>query len=250
VFGFLPPRSGGFGSDLGTFGLRHGLEAALPTDLTALAPNDRHVGGKVRQPPVYRTRFEREVSMLIRVALLLLWVTTALGQNSVEARSAGAVPYPRLIHAELPLYPPAAWSAHLCGTIEIDVTVEKGAVVEAQVKRGMIETQVPGEKGAVKDEQQAKLLSYLSFPSVANVKTWQFQPEGRTTFMVTYVYKIEGEQTPLPENPKIELDLPRVVKVTVRPFQPSCSDCVSQKGDGQQSHHDGASLSHEGGCPR
>ena len=168
--------------------------------------------------------------MLTRIAFLLLWLTTALGQNSVEARSAGAVPYPRLIHAELPLYPSAAWSAHLSGTIEIDVTVEKGAVVEAQVKHGIVETQVGGERGAVKEEQQAKLLSYLSLPSVANVKTWQFQPEERSTFTVTYVYKIEGEQTPLPENPKIELDLPRVVKVTVRPFKPSCSDCVSQKG--------------------
>jgi hypothetical protein len=185
--------------------------------------------------------------MLIRVALLLLWVTTAVGQTTVEARPADGVPYPRLIHAELPLYPPAAWSAHLGGTIEIDVTVEKGTVVEAQVKHGLIETQTGDEKRALKQVEQAKLLPYLSLPSVANVKTWRFEPEGRITFVVTYVYKIAGEQTPLPENPKIEVDLPRVVKVTVRPFKPSCSDCVSQKGDGQQSHHDGASLSHEAG---
>jgi hypothetical protein len=101
----------------------------------------------------------------------------------------------------------------------------------------------------VKEEQQEKLLSYLSLPSVANIKTWQFDPEpgGRTTFSVMYVYKIEGEQTPLPENPKIELDLPRVVKVTVRPFKPSCSDCVSQNGDAQQPQHDAASLGHRAG---
>ncbi len=168
--------------------------------------------------------------MLSRVVLLLLWVTTAVGQTTVEARPADGVPYPRLIQAELPLYPPAAWSAHLGGTVEVDVTVEKGTVVDAQIKRGMIETQGV-EKRALKEQQQGKLLSYLSLPSVANVKTWRFDPEPgeRTTFSVMYVYKIEGEQTPLPENPKIELDLPRVVKVTVRPFKPSCSDCVSQK---------------------
>lgn len=185
--------------------------------------------------------------MLIRVALLLLWVTAAVGQTTVEAKPADGVPYPRLIHAELPLYPPAAWSAHLGGTVEVDVTVEKGTVVDAQIKSGMVETQGAEKRGLKKEEQQRKLLSYLSLPSVANVKTWQFDPEPgeRTTFSVIYVYKIEGEQTPLPENPKIELDLPRVVKVTVRPFKPACSDCISQKGDGQQSRHDGASFGHE-----
>jgi hypothetical protein len=186
--------------------------------------------------------------MLSRIALLLLWVTTAVGQTTVEARPASGVPYPRLVHAELPLYPPAAWSAHLGGTVEIDVTVEKGTVVDARVKRGGVATQ-GAEKGAVKEEQQEKLLSYLSLPSVANIKTWQFDPEpgGRTTFSVMYVYKIEGEQTSQPENPKIELDLPRVVKVTVRPFKPSCSDCVSQNGDAQQPYHDAASMGHEVG---
>ena len=44
--------------------------------------------------------------MLTRVALLLLWVTIALGQTAVEIRPADAVRYRRLIRAELPLYPP------------------------------------------------------------------------------------------------------------------------------------------------
>ena len=66
---------------------------------------------------------------------------------------------------------------------------------------------------------------YLSNPSVANVKTWQFQSEDRTTFLVTYVYKIEGEETPLREDPKVELDLPRLVKV--RRSQPSRSSSIA-----------------------
>jgi hypothetical protein len=165
--------------------------------------------------------------MLIRVALLVLWVTTAVGQTTAEVRPAEVVPYPTLIHAELPLYPPPAWSAHFGGTIEINVTVENGIVVEAQVKHGVIETQIGDEKHALKQEEQAKLLPYLSLPSVANVKTWRFDPGGRITFVVTYVYKIAGEQTPLPANAKIEIDLPRFVKVTVRPFNPSCSDCTA-----------------------
>jgi len=49
---------------------------------------------------------------------------------------------------------------------------------------------------------------------------------------VTYVYQIEGEQTSLPENPKVELDLPRLVKVTAKPFKPTCSDCGAQNRSG------------------
>lgn len=165
--------------------------------------------------------------MLTRSAVFLLWVASALAQNSVEAKHPDTTHYPIVTHAEVPSYPPAAWSAHLGGTVEIEVTVEKGAVVDVKVKRGTVETQVAAERPPI-GESQAKLLPYLSIPSVANVKTWQFQPEDLTTFIVTYVYKIEGEQTPHPENPKIELDLPRTVRVTVRPFKPSCSDCVTQ----------------------
>jgi len=165
--------------------------------------------------------------MLTRGAVFLLWVASALAQNSVEAKHPDTPHYPMVTRAEIPLYPPAAWSAHLGGTVEIEVTVEKGAVVEVKVKRGAVETQVAAKKPTM-SENQVKLLPYLSNPSVANVKTWQFQPEDRTTFIVTYVYKIEGEQTLQPENPKIELDLPRAVKVIARPFKPSCSDCVTQ----------------------
>lgn len=165
--------------------------------------------------------------MLTRLLVFLLFAGSAFGQSAVGTPLADAAHYPKLIHAELPLYPPIPWTAHISGTVEIQVTVEKGAVVDAQLK--------------------SDSSPYLSNPSLANVKSWQFQSEDRTAFLVTYVYKIEGKETKLPENPKIELDLPRFVTVTARPFKPSCSDCVSQKSDGQQSHHDGASLSHEAG---
>jgi hypothetical protein len=160
------------------------------------------------------------VTTVLAIALGL----SALGQTTQSATTSGdSMPYPMLIRAEIPLYPPAAWSAHLGGKIEIEVTIEKGAVVDAHVKHGMIELQGGGEKSAVNDDQ-IKLVPYLSLPSISNVKTWQFEPEGRITFIVTYVYKIEGEQTLQPENPKIELDLPRAVRVTARPFKPSRSD--------------------------
>ena len=162
--------------------------------------------------------------MFARVLVFLLLVTSAIGQTTDEAKSAEGVHYPRLIRAEIPFYPPAARAAHFGGTVEIQVTVENGAVLDAQVQGGMVTAQASSEQGAMRDNQE-KLLPYLSLPSVANIKTWQFQPEDHSTFLVKYVYKIEGEETPLPENPKVQLDLPHLVTVTVRPVKPSCSDC-------------------------
>ncbi len=153
--------------------------------------------------------------MLTRLLAFLLFAGSAFGQSAVGTPLSDATHYPKLIYAELPLYPPIAWTANLGGTVEIQVTVERGAVVDAQLKSGSS--------------------PYLSNPSLENVKTWKFQSEDRASFLVTYIYKIEGKETRLPENPKIELELPRVVKVTARPFRSSCSDCVS---DGHMSGSD------------
>jgi hypothetical protein len=112
--------------------------------------------------------------------------------------------YPNLIRAEIPLYPPLARTAHISGAVEIQITVERGAVVEVQVK--------------------SSSSPHLTNPTVANVKTWQFESEDPTTFLVKYVYEIEGKQTPLPENPRVELDLPRLVRITARPFKPTSTD--------------------------
>lgn len=146
--------------------------------------------------------------MFISILLALILTIPAFGQNKAEAPPAEATThYPNVIHADLPLYPPLPWTAHIGGTVDIQVTVEKGSVVDAQVKSSTTKNQV------------------LLLKSVENVKTWQFRSEDHATFVVRYVYQIVGEQTPLPENPKIELDLPLLVKITAKPFKPTCSDC-------------------------
>jgi TonB family protein len=148
------------------------------------------------------------MSTRILLGMILLtamaWSQGASSQKAVEAH------YPNLVRAELPLYPPLAWSAHLSGTVEIQVTVKRGSVEDAQIKSSTAKNQL------------------LSLHSLENVKTWQFQSENRTTFVVTYIYQIEGKETLLPENPKVELELPLFVKVTARPFKPTCSDCISE----------------------
>jgi hypothetical protein len=124
----------------------------------------------------------------------------------------------------MPFYPAAAWTAHFGGSVEIEITVDQGVVVDARVKHGKIEAAAPGETEAMRGNEPT-LLPYLAVPSVENVKTWRFQPEARTTFLVTYVYKIEGTETLQPENPRVELDLPRFVRVTTRPFKPTTTAC-------------------------
>jgi hypothetical protein len=154
---------------------------------------------------------------------VFLLAASAFGQSTADTPATQATHYPNLIHAELPLYPPIARAAHITGTVEIQVVVEKGAVVDAQVKSVVLDPS--NDRVVLNDEGRKKVGLYLSNPSLANLKTWQFQSEDRTIFLVTYIYKIEGEQTQLSEDPKIELDLPRLVKVTAKPVKLYCSDC-------------------------
>lgn len=160
--------------------------------------------------------------IILSIALFILAVPL-FSQNLPDAPSDSTIHYPNLVHAELPLYPPIAWSAHIAGSVEIKVTVEKGSVVDAQVKS--VEIHILGPDHPPKNDSRTKsaVSSYLLDPSLANVKTWQFQPRRRTTFVVKYVYRIEGKQTLRPENPKIELDLPTIVRITARPFEPTIS---------------------------
>lgn len=145
---------------------------------------------------------------------VLLVAACASGQGTANNRDTRAGHYPELVYAELPLYPSLAWTAHISGAVQIRITVENGAVVDAEVESSTTKNKL------------------LAFRSVENVNTWRFRPERRTTFAVNYVYRIEGKQTPLPENPRVELDLPLLVKITARPFKPSCFDCsaLSQTG--------------------
>jgi len=146
---------------------------------------------------------------------MILLVTVAWGQTAPNQNPAETT-YPRIIHADIPLYPALAWALQLTGTVEIQVVVQKGAVVNAEVKSVVLGP----TKYVLNDEGKKKVGLYLSNPALANVKTWQFQQEDDSaTFSVEYVYRIEGEPTPVSGNPIVELDLPRLVTVTARPLK-------------------------------
>lgn len=96
--------------------------------------------------------------MSTRMLVVLLLAACVLGRGRA-AVPAEPTHYPLLVHADLPTYPPLARYAHISGTVEIQITVEKGAVVDAQVKSNSSVNQL------------------LPLRSVENLKTWQFQSE-------------------------------------------------------------------------
>jgi hypothetical protein len=163
--------------------------------------------------------------MLTRILLGVTLLSAAAWGQAHPGQKAVAQHYPHLIRAEVPLYPPLARTLNVTGIVEIQVVVEKGVVTDTQVKSVVIASQ---NGSPLNDEGTKKVGAFLSNPALANLKTWQFQPEDRATFVVTYTFQIEGQETSAPENPRVELDLPLFVKVIARPFKPTCEDCAAQ----------------------
>jgi hypothetical protein len=155
-----------------------------------------------------------------KLIVSILLAVTASGQASPKPSTAKAVHYPQVIHADVPLYPPIARAARITGTVEIQIVVEKGTVVDAKLKSVAIDASANG--AVLNDEGKKKAGPYLSNSALANLKTWQFDSGDRTTFAVKYVYRIAGKATSLPESPMVELNLPILVKVTSRPLKPTC----------------------------
>jgi hypothetical protein len=49
--------------------------------------------------------------------------------------------------------------------------------------------------------------------------------ETNATFVTTFTYELTKDEAPFPQNPRIEMELPTLVKVIARPTMPSCNDC-------------------------
>lgn len=115
--------------------------------------------------------------------------------------SAPAPRLPLVADADLPLYPVAAWGLNVSGAVVVTVSVDGNGKAIAAVRS-------PSNR-------------WLSGPTLANVKTWRFQPGMPGTFDVVYTYKISGAPTPYPSNPKVTLDLPLAVMVVAAPYKPA-----------------------------
>ena len=192
-------------------------------------------GGILRQPDSGTSRrasIPRSAAAKLseeRMKKLILFLLLGLSiAGSAARQNAAATPIQGdeslvVQHADVPLYPAMAKIARVSGTVQVEVTVRDGSVVNTQV---------------LKSSAHPILVS----AATENLKTWQFLPQTNAKFTTTYIYELEKKEAPLPENPRIQMQLPKLVKITVRPTKPTCMDCgahmmgkpiLRQKGDGQ-----------------
>jgi hypothetical protein len=108
--------------------------------------------------------------------------------TSIRPRS----PIPEVLQAALLRYPQAALAVGITGEVVVQVTVERGRVKQAEVKRGD---------------------RILALDTVANIKTWIFKDDVNTTFTTTLTYAVELREVGSDTNPRVELHLPLSAKI-------------------------------------
>lgn len=102
----------------------------------------------------------------------------------------------RLEHADVPMYPQLARTARISGTVEVQVTVKNGTVVNTEVKSGP---------------------PVLARATVENIHSWRFYLLVNSIFKTKFIYQLETKEPLDPQNPKIELQLPLLAKITAVP---------------------------------
>ena len=134
----------------------------------------------------------------------LLFLALLFGARLAMAQDVKNSNYPFFAQGEIPLYPTVAKTARLSGNVKVQVTVRDGSIVTTDT--------ISGDP-------------LLASATLANIKTWQFFKGTNTIFTTTFMYQLEKEETPEPSNPRIELDLPVLVKITAKPTKRPCQDC-------------------------
>jgi TonB family protein len=129
--------------------------------------------------------------------LMIVVVSSALAQtNSPQKSQAEPQRDMRLEHADVPMYPQLARTARIVGTVEVQVTVKDGKVVNTEVKSGP---------------------KVLAQATVENIQSWRFYPLVNVTFTTKFVYQLETKLPLDPQNPRVELQLPLLARITAVP---------------------------------
>jgi len=136
------------------------------------------------------------------IPLLLILLASQLGKAQEATSSEGLV----VIRGELPQYPVVARTARVSGKVSAAVTVKGGDVIAVDIRSGS---------------------PFLTSATTDNVRTWKFDKAVDATFTTTFIYQLEKEESAGPSNPRIELELPTLVKITARPPVGPCHDCGS-----------------------
>jgi Gram-negative bacterial TonB protein C-terminal len=134
--------------------------------------------------------------LLVLVIVVISSVTAQTG--ATQDQQPTQHPDLRLEHADVPMYPQLARTARIFGTVEVQVTVKNGKVVNADVKLGP---------------------PVLARATVENIQTWRFYRLVNATFTTKFIYQLETKEPLDPQNPKVELQLPLLAKITAVPVQ-------------------------------
>jgi hypothetical protein len=105
-----------------------------------------------------------------------------------------------LKQAEVPHYPLVAIAARLSGTVRLHVTIKDGSVATVEP-----------------DSATPSKIRLLTEGAIYDVKTWKFAPDDNAEIDVTFTYELAKEVSRTYENPHIEMQLPRWVKLTAKP---------------------------------
>lgn len=100
---------------------------------------------------------------------------------------------PEVLSGSVPVYPKLARVVGLTGKVELEVLVQNGVVSEVKVKSGH---------------------RVLADEAVKTVKTWRFHDGAAAAIETTFVFDLESRLLAANQNPRIELYLPSLVKIT------------------------------------
>ena len=135
----------------------------------------------------------RKLVLMLALPIISTTVAQTTGNEKQQVEQHGAL---RLEHADVPTYPQVARTLRIYGTVEVQVTVKDGNVVSTEVKSGP---------------------SKLVDSTVENIKGWRFYKLDNGTFTTKFIYQLEMKEPLDPNNPKVELQLPFLVKITAVP---------------------------------
>ena len=147
-------------------------------------------------------RFIRNKEVRMKKSVLMFWLGVLLSGQLLVAQQARE--YPLVLRADAPVYPPLARMAKITGKIEAEFTIKGGEVVAAEAKTGH---------------------PFLVKATTDNIRSWHFAPEVNGRFTATFMYELHGSETASMQNPKVEMQLPALVKIIAAPTRPSCNDC-------------------------
>ena len=106
-------------------------------------------------------------------------------------------------HADVPQYPQLAIAARLEGTLRFHVSVKAGAVTSIEP-----------------NSTNPSNLRILSDAAITNIRAWTFYASN-DGFDVEFIYEISNREVAAPENPRIEMTLPRSVRLIAFPVKPT-----------------------------